>query len=203
MSEHTAGEDFNDERGAALIDVVCSTGLIAVLAGMAVPMLQSTRERDAAITAARFLANRFQHARVEALKRNASVAVRFDPDDLDRFAVYADGDGDGVLERDIANGTDVRIGTEDRLSDFVASVGLRINQEVVEPEGGPAMGAGSDPLRVGHSTLVSFSPLGGATSGTVYLAGVTGPQMAIRMLGATGRMRVLRFDAASGQWRDN
>ena len=188
------------ERGAALIDVVFSAGLIAVLSSIAIPLLHASRQHDAARSAARYLAARLQQTRVEALRRNVAVALRFDPVDVDRFGVYVDGDGDGVLESDITRGVDVRIGGEGRLSQYAGTIQLRINQEIAEPETGDALAAGSDPLRIGRSTLVSFSPLGSATSGTLYLADVAGPQMALRLFGATSRMRVLRFDPATRQW---
>jgi hypothetical protein len=190
------------ERGAALIDIIFTAGLIAVLSGIAIPMLHASRQHDEARAAARFLAARFQQARVEALRRNTSVAMRIDPDDLDRFGIYVDGDRDGVLQSDITNGVDQLLAPEARLSDFTGSVGLRINQDVVEPETGVALARGADPLRIGASTLVSFSPLGSATGGTLYLSAPAGPQMAIRILGATSRMRVLRYDAGVRQWRE-
>lgn len=191
-----------NHRGAALIDVVFSAGLVAVLSGIAIPVWQTTRHQGAARAGARYLAARLQQVRVEALKRNVNVALRFDPTDLDHFAIYADGDADGVSEGDIASGTDPAIVSERRLSDFVNAVGLRIRDDVPDPESGAVLPAGSDPLRIGRSTLVSFSPLGSATSGTLYLAGPAGPQMAVRILGATGRMRVLRFDPARRQWAE-
>ena len=176
---------------------------MTVLAGMAIPMVHATRQHDAARTAARLLAARLQQARLEAARRNVTVAVRFDPEDLDRFGLVADGDGDGVLESDVTRGVDYPIGSASRLSDYVRDMGLRVNQDVPEPDAGGTIAAGSDPLRIGRSTVLSFSPIGSATSGTIYLAGRTGPQMAIRILGATGRMRVLRFDAASRQWHED
>ena len=60
---------------------------------------------------------------------------------------------------------------------------------------------GSDPLRIGRTALVTFSPLGSSSSGTLYVAAHRGPQMAIRLYGASGRVRVLMFDTRSGQWR--
>ena len=190
------------ERGAALIDVVCTAGLVAILAGIAVPVIHATRERDRARAASRYLGNRLQHARVEAVRRNARVAVRFDPDDTNRIAVYADGDGDGVHESDIDRGLDFAISDAIRLPDLFQNVGLRINQDVRDPEDGRLITAGSDPLRIGTSNLLSFSPLGNGTSGTMYIAAPIGPQMAVRVLGTTGRLRVLLYDAASGQWRE-
>ena len=191
------------DRGAALIDVVFTVGLVAVLSGIAIPSMQSAREFRAARSGARYLAARLQHARMESLKRNVSVAMRFDPTDPNVFAVYADGDGDGVLQSDIDQGIDPLMTAEARLTDYLGPITLRINRDVPEPESGAPLAAGSDPLRFGRSSLLSFSPLGTSTSGTLYLAAPGGPQMAIRILGSTGRMRVLRFDTAARQWRED
>lgn len=190
------------EKGATLIDVVFGAGLIAVLSSIAIPMLHASRQHDETRAGARFLAARLQQVRVEALRRNTSVAIRFDPEDLDRFGIYVDGDRDGVLEGDISRGIDQLIAPEARLSDFTGAVALRINQNVVEPDTGVALAPGADPLRIGSSALLSFSPLGSGTSGTLYLAGLAGPQMAIRILGSTSRMRVLKYDARNRQWRE-
>ena len=59
---------------------------------------------------------------------------------------------------------------------------------------------GDDPLRIGNTSLLTFSPVGSATSGTLYVAAHRGPQMAIRVFGGTGRVRVLMFDAQTRQW---
>jgi hypothetical protein len=189
------------QRGAALVDVVFTLGLVAVLSGIAVPTWHATRQQGAARAGARYVATRLQHARIEALKRNVTVALRIDPADLDAFAMYADGDGDGVLETDIARGVDPPIEPARRLSDYT-TVALRIVRDVPEPEGGATLAAGSDPLRTGSSSLLSFNPLGGGTSGTLYLAASEGSQMAVRIFGATGRTRVLRFDVASARWSE-
>src|SRR5689334_24679855 len=52
-------------------------------------------------------------------------------------------------------------------------------------------------LRIGNTSLLVFSPLGSSTSGTLYVAAHRGPQMAIRVFGATGRVRVLMLDRKS------
>jgi hypothetical protein len=189
------------QRGAALLDVVFTAGLVAVLSGIAIPTWHATREQRVARAGARFVAQRLQHVRIEALKRNVCVALRIDPDDFDRVGVFADGDGDGVVESDIARGIDVPIEPDARLSHYT-DVTLRLARTVPEPETGEVLSAGSDPVRIGRSALLTFSPLGTATSGTLYLAATSGPQMAVRILGATGRTRVLQFDPASRQWRD-
>ena len=99
----------SDMRGAALVDVVVACAVSAVIAVMAIPTIHATRERDAVRMAAQYLAQRVQQARLEALKRNAMVAFRVDPDELGLLGSYVDGDGDGVLQRDIDAGTDHRL----------------------------------------------------------------------------------------------
>lgn len=189
-------------RGAALVDLVFTCSLVGVIAAIAIPAFQASRDRHAARLAARYLANRLQLVRFEALKRNVTVALRFDPKDIGRFGVYVDGDADGVLQGDIDRGTDYALAPEGRLTDFFATVTFRIPRDVPDPDGSGTLTANSNPLRLGASNFLSFSPIGSATSGTIYLAAPTGPQMAIRVMGATGRMRVLLFDGGSQLWRE-
>jgi hypothetical protein len=186
-----------------LIDVVFTCGLAGVMAAIAIPSVQASRDQYGPRLAARYLANRMQSVRFDALRRNTTVAMRFDPVDVGRFAVFADGDGDGVRQGDIDAGVDPPLGEAAHLNDYFASIALRIRDDVPAPEGGAALAAEDDPIRLGASSILSFTPLGSATSGTVYLAGPSGPQMAIRVLGATGRVRVLWFDRAGSVWRDD
>ena len=61
-------------------------------------------------------------------------------------------------------------------------------------------GTPGDPVRIGSSSLMSFTPLGTATPGTIYLRGRDGSQYAVRVLGATGRTRVLRDAPGTREW---
>jgi Tfp pilus assembly protein FimT len=193
--------DPRDGRGVALIDLVFTCALILVLAAIAIPTLQVSRERDAARMAARHLAHKFQLLRVEAVRRNRTVAMRFDPDDLGHVATFVDGDGDGVLQSDIDRGIDTPLDAATHLRGFFAGVELRVASTMPMPDGTGVIAADSDPVRIGNTNLVSFSPLGSSTSGTIYLSARDGSQMCVRLLGSTGRVRVLWFDRASATWR--
>jgi hypothetical protein len=190
-----------DARGAALIDLIFTCGLLAVMAAIAIPSVQASRDRDAAVMAARHLAQQLVALRVEAIRRNRSIAMRFDADDLGRIASYVDGDGDGVLEHDIARGIDVRVGQDGHVEHYFAMVSVAVPVSIPAPDGHGTIAAHSDPVRIGNSNLLSFTPLGSSTSGTIYLAGHAGTQACVRVFGATGRVRVLVFDRASGAWR--
>ena len=189
-------------RGMALVDVLAATGLSLVMAGMAVPVVGGTLERERTLVGAHYLAAAVQRARLEALKRSAVVAVRLQElDGRTSVQLFADGNGNGDLQKDINRRIDPALTTREWLDDHARGVSLQINQPIADVGGGADLAAGDDPVRIGNSSLVSFSPLGSATSGTLYVAAGRGPQMAIRIYGATGRVRVLRFDAQARQWR--
>ena len=82
----------------------------------------------------------------------------------------------------------------------VAAVSVGILDGVTEIDGHALLAAGSDPVRFGSSDLLSFSPIGSATAGTFYIRGRRKHQMAVRVLGVTGRVRVLGFDFRTAQW---
>lgn len=188
-------------RGIALVDVLAAMGISLVMAGVAVPVIGGTLEREHTVIGAQYLSAHVQRARLESLKRAAAVAVRLEVlDGRTSVQLFFDGNGNGVLQKDIDRHIDPALTTTEWLDDHARGVSLRINQPIAGVGGGPDLAAGDDPLRIGNSSLVSFSPLGSATSGTLYVAARQGPQMAIRIYGATGRVRVLMFDARARQW---
>lgn len=187
----------------ALVDVAGTLAVAAVLAAMSAPCLDAWLADDRARLAARYLAAVFQRARTEALRRNVHVAVRFGAaaDDF-AFTRVVDGNGDGVRQADVAAGVDRVEGSPDRLVAHFG-VGPRVRAGVPSPDEGARVAAGADPIQVGRARLVSFSPLGTCTSGTIYVAGRDGIQAAVRLFGATGRMRVLWWDERNHRWRED
>jgi len=191
-----------NDRGAALIDLIAASALGLILTGISVPVIGGTLDRERTISGARFLAGQLQRARLDSLKRARAVALRIEViDDEMTMRLYGDGNGNGVLQRDIERGIDLPFAPAQRLDHEVPGVALRINQPIVDIGTGATLQPGDDPLRIGNSALVTFSPTGSSTSGTLYVAARRGPQMAVRVFGATGRIRVLMFDARMRQWR--
>ena len=103
------------------------------------------------------------------------------------LAVYSDGNRNGVRTRDIAGGIDPVIDAPVRFSALFPSVSLFLS----DPAQAPVPGAGA---------LMSFSPVGTASSRTLYVRGRDHSQYAVRVLGATGRTRLLRYVGATRQW---
>jgi Type II transport protein GspH len=188
-------------RGFSVLEMIFVCGLIVTAAGVAVPLLLSGLDAARTTGAARHLAGRLNLARMEAVKRSAYVALRIEGADTGyRYTFYVDGNRNGVRTRDIDQQIDRAIKPPERLSDNFSGVVFGILEGVKAIDGSGALAAGSDPIRFGSSDLLSFSPIGSATAGTFYLHGQRKQQMAVRVLGVTGRVRVLRFDFATGQW---
>ena len=175
-------------HGYTLVELVFTAGLVAVLAAAAIPQLTAGVERSRTAGAARYLASRLALARAQAVARSANVALLLSATgNTFEAAMYVDGNGDGVRTRDISAGIDTGVGVPVRLSNLFPRVTLFLND--------PAVTSTFD-----TSALMSFSPMGTASSRTLYLRAADGSQYAVRVLGATGRTRVLRFVASSGAW---
>jgi hypothetical protein len=191
-----------DARGAALLDTLFASVLCVTMTAIAVPVIGGSLDRERTIIGAHYLAGQLQRARLESLKQARSVAVRLElVGERARLQLFADGNGNGVSQRDIDRAIDPPLTPPEYLDDRSRDVSLRINQRLVDVSGAGQLDPGDDPLRIGNTALLSFSPVGGATSGTLYVAAHRGPQMAIRVFGGTGRVRVLMFDAQARQWR--
>jgi type II secretory pathway pseudopilin PulG len=191
-----------DARGYTLLETICAAALCTILGAIAVPVIGGTLDRERTIIGTQFLAGQLQRARLEALKRARTVAVHVAlAGERTSIQLFVDGDGDGVRQHDVDDGVDPPLAPREFLDDRSRGVSLRINQAVSDIGGTGDLAAGDDPLRIGNTALLAFSPLGSATSGTLYIAGHRGPQMAIRIFGGTGRVRVMTFDAQARQWR--
>jgi len=160
---------------------------------MAIPQAFVSIDSARATGAARFVSSRLVLARALAVQRNAAIAIRFETDDRGvRFAAYQDGNHNGVRSRDIDLNVDRQVEQPVRLFELFPGVdfGLTID------------GRDQDPIQLGGTSLLTFTPNGTATAGSLYLRGRNGSQFAVRILGATGRTRVQHYDARQRQWTD-
>lgn len=188
-------------EGFSLIELLVVCGVVVAIAAMAVPLLRTTVDDVRVASAARYLAGRLRLARMEAVKRSLRVGLRIDaPDTGYRFAFYADGNRNGIRATDIARGADPRLTPPERLAERFPGVTFGVVDDVRPIDPGDAVVPGADPIRLGRSDILTFSPDGTATSGTLYIRGVGRRQFAVRVLGSTGRARVFQFDNASGEW---
>lgn len=159
---------------------------------MAVPQALVSLDHSRGAVAVRYLSGRMALARMQAVTRSATIALRFQEDSRGiTFEIFQDGNRNGVLTRDIQRRVDFSIEPPTRLWELFPGVVIGL------APGSP----GTAPVQLsGRSSLLSFTPSGTATSGTVYVRGRDGTQWAVRVLGATARARVLRFDPRTQKW---
>ena len=168
------------------------------MAGVALPLTGSAIDELRTLAAARYLAGRIVQSRMQAITRSTSVALRFEPSSPDYvFTPYADGNGNGVRAADIHRGLDPPVGVPTRLGDNFAGVRFGLLPGLPDVDG--ASGGSAEGVRIGSARILTMSANGTATSGTLYVQGRRA-QYAVRVLGATGRTRMLKYDTGSGTW---
>ena len=188
-------------RGYSLIELTVVVWLVGLIGAVAIPPILANLDDLRTAGAVRYMSARLQDARMEAVTRSADVALRFTQrDGRYGYAVYVDGNGDGVRTRDIERGTDRQIQTPERLADQFADVdfGTIPGLPAIDP-GSPS--PGTDPIKLGSSDILTFSAFGTSSSGSLYIRSRRNAQYAIRVLGATGKTRLLKFDSRAQRWK--
>jgi type II secretory pathway pseudopilin PulG len=190
----------NGSQGYSLVEVLFALTLLATLGGLAVPQLLATVDHVRTAGAVRYLTTRLHQVRTEAVVRSKDVALQITqtPEGYS-FATYLDGNGDGIRTHDIQNGTDPRLTPPERLPDHFSGVDFGVQPELPSPDGSSAA-PGSNPIKLGSSNILTFTPLGTSSSGSLYVRSKGNSQYVIRILGETGKTRVLRYDSRRRLW---
>ena len=154
--------------------------VLSIVAGISVPATIASFERARTHSAARYLAARISRAHTEAVLRTANVGLRLSRDGDDVvIGEFVDGNRNGIRSTEISSGVDAAMNPAVRVSNLFPRVLIEL----------------PDPV-----TLMSFTADGTASSGTIYLRGADGSRFGVRVLGASGRTRVLRFVPSTGLW---
>jgi type II secretory pathway pseudopilin PulG len=188
-------------RGYSLLEIVFVLGLIVTLGAVAVPQSLAGLDDLRAIGATRYVSARLQRARMEAVMRSAEVAMQFSATPQGySYAVFLDGNRNGVRAHDIQTGVDRRIGAPERLVDQFPGVdfGAIPGLPAIDASGTPPA---NDPIRLGASGFASFSARGSSSTGTLYIRSRRNAQYAVRIFGDTGKTRLLKFDTSTRRWR--
>jgi prepilin-type N-terminal cleavage/methylation domain-containing protein len=184
-------------RGFSMLEMVVVVAILLTMAAVALPSFRPMFAESHLVGAGQAFRTQFRLAASTAVRGNVYTAIRFeDRGDDTWYAVYQDGNHNGVRADDIAAGRDRRISGPFPLTSGAPSVRVVINPGV--PAIPPASGLLSgDPIQFGRSNTLSFSPLGTATPGTFYLAGDS-LQAAVRVTPGSARVRLMI--CRGGKW---
>lgn len=188
------------DRGFSLVEALVAVLIVLAMAAVAFPAFRAHFADAHLVGAGQQFKSQFRLAFSMAVSSSEYTAIRFERRDDGSvwYAVYRDGDDDGVRTADILAGDDTLVSGPFPLSGGAPGVWVGINPGIpaLPPERGLLSG---DPVRFGVSDILSFSPLGTATPGTFYLAGDAG-QAAVRVTGGSARVRLMVW--RSGRWRE-
>lgn len=179
-----------------LVVVLVAVVLVALSAPVAASVIDASRARHAAS----FVTSRFRLARQQAVSLGVNVGVVFDQT-AGRWVVRVcrDGSRNGLRRVDIQSGADPCVDGPYDMAELFSGVDVAVDPALSGPGGEPGS---PDPVRFGTANIVSFSPIGSCTAGSLFLRSRAGAQYVVRVGGVSGRIRVLWYELATGTWKD-
>jgi prepilin-type N-terminal cleavage/methylation domain-containing protein len=186
--------------GYSLLELLTVLAILGLMVLCAIPAFGNYRRRMSIIAAAGELRSILRETRSRAIVSGRHAGVKFISGAEWSYAIYEDGDGDGIRNDDITRGTDRRTFGPARVmpSFHLATIGL-LKTPVKDPDG-DSLKPDASPVQFGRSTICSFSPIGGGTPGTLYLIDGGGQLWAARVHGGGGRVRLLRYHDGLRKW---
>ena len=187
----------------SLLEVLVAVSALAWVAVLAVPGVNQLREAVALRSAVHETSVAFYRARSYAISRNRNVGLKFRRSGGRwEWALYADGNGNGVLTADIINGVDRYLGISYPWSRNDVFPGIMSSTRVPDP-GSPGhyLDHIDDPIRFNSSDICSFSPMGESTPGSVYLWDARDGMAVLRVYGRTAKVRSLYYRRGEKGWK--
>ena len=192
-------------RGFSLVEILAVLAIVAMVALIAIPSARGLYASVRIHTAGQEAAMTFRMARMTAIATGREAAVRIEIfRDGYRLGIYRDGNGNGVLTKDILKGIDPPAKGSHGWDRGDVRIGILHGVRVPDPSSPSKPLAGvDDPVRFNRSDICSFSPLGECTPGSLYLTDGRSRMAVVRVYNRTGRVRVLYFTAGSRRWEES
>jgi hypothetical protein len=190
-------------RGVSLVSLTLALTVAVALIVAATPTMASLSAAVAVRSAAYEAATALHRARAYAIARNVHVGVKFRKNgNRYEWALYGDGNGNGVRTAEIARGVDRRLPVYVpwQRNDVLPSI---LSDCRVPDPGNPGsyLDHPEDPIRFGVSDICSFSPMGESSPGSIYLSDGRNRMAVVRVLGRTAKIRVLYWRRGERTWR--
>lgn len=192
-------------RGFSLPEVCLALFLLGLASVLVLPACSAWIDGARLGAASGRLTLLFRQLRYQAIACASCRGVVFGPgsDGALVFVVAEDGNGNGIRRAEVQDGTDPVVAGPVSLPTEHGGVRFGIIDTgpvpVLPPDSGTLQNP-ADPIRFGSSDLVSFTPRGTSSSGTVYLLSPQGRMRAVCLYGVTGRIRVWDYLPARGTW---
>jgi len=191
-------------KGYTLAELLAVLAIVAIAVAVTLPAAASLRDGGRAAAGARTIATLLSSQRWKSVATHRVRGLQFRRlGGRWSWREVADGNGNGLRTAEITRGVDPVLSGDDALEHSVQDVSLGLPPGGTFPEAPPGTGtltAADDPVRFGRSDLVSFSPVGSASSGTIYVTDGHRGLYAVVLFGPTVRLRVWRYIPGERRW---
>ena len=201
--DRASGPGLSRNRGISSVELIVVLALAATLLATTATGAFQLREALSVRSAAAELSSTFARARAYALTRGVAVAVKFRRDGgRYEWALYRDGNGNGVRTSEIASRVDRSLALAVPWSRSDVRPGILRGTPVPDPSSpGAPLDRLDDPIRFNNSDLCSFSPAGESTPGSVYLWDGRNRMAVVRVFGRSAKIRTLYYHRGERDWR--
>ena len=193
------------KKGYSLMELTAVLAIVAFMLAVGMPAFNKYLLRRAALDGlVREVCATMRAARQEAIALNAQVGLvlKEGADGRLQWRTYQDGNGNGVLAKDIQRGVDRPLGPSRSLRIPEGKVRLGIlDPGIPDVSSGRRIDHPDDPVKFGLSSICSFSPLGASSPGSIYFTDGIALQGVVRVYPGSAKVRILRWDAGAG-WRE-
>jgi hypothetical protein len=185
---------------AELVAVLAITAAVTALVAPGVFQLSATQAVRSGAGEVRAML--FQ-ARALALSRGRYVGVKFRKNgNRYEWALYGDGNGNGIRTAEIAKGVDRPLGIAIPWSRNDVLPGILKGSPVPDPGSpGKKLDRLDDPIRFNASDICSFSSIGECTPGSIYLWDGRDRMAVVRVFGRTAKVRTLYYRRGEKEWK--
>ena len=191
---------FRSDAGVSLFEVLLALTAVAWTLVIATPGVMRLRQEVSLRSAVHEASVAFYLARSYAISRSRNVGLKFRKNgDRWEWALYADGNGNGVRTAEIASGVDRYLGLSYPWSRNDVFPGIMTGTRVPDPSGG-FLDHIDDPIRFNSSDICSFSAMGECTPGSVYLWDAHDGMAVLRVFGGTAKLRCLYYRRGERGW---
>ena len=191
-------------RGYTLAELLAVLAIVAMAVAVTLPAAAMLRDAGRAAAGARTMATLLSAQRWKSVSQHQVRGLQFRKSgSVWSWREVKDGNGNGLRTAEITRGVDPVVSSDETMEHLVEHVTLGFPHSGTFPEAPPGtqtLRAGDDPVRFGRSTLVSFSPMGAASSGTLYVTDGQSALYAVVLFGPSSRLRVWRWVPEARRW---
>ena len=194
---------LRSNAGLSIFELLLGMTTLAGMLAIATPGVMRLREEVSLRSAVHETSVAFYLARSFAISKNRNVGLKFRRNgERWEWALYADGNGNGVRTAEIASGVDRFLGVTYPWTRNDVMPGIMTGTRVPDP-GSPGhyLDHPEDPIRFNVSDICSFSAMGESTPGSVYLWNGHDGMAVLRVFGATAKLRSLYYRRGDREWK--